>query len=312
MAAASAGRSKTLLGELRASVGGYWAGRESYQTFVYAVAALLGLSGVLHGVVFLVEGGSWEGPVSWRKPILCGFSLGLTALALAWITTFLPRRRRAGWALLGSFGAASVAEVALIDLQRWRGVPSHFNLSTPFDSAVFSGMGLLVSVVATDIVIITIWSLFALRAPPSLSLAIRVGLILLVIGQILGGLIITTGMGQLAEQTPSAFGPNGVIFGAAGVMKVPHGIALHALQVLPFLAWVLGFADWSEAQRMGVVAAASLGYAGLVSVAVYQTYSGLAPFAERPLIGVVLVVSFLLLVGAYALAGIAVARRQAG
>ena len=36
---------------------------------------------------------------------------------------------------LGLFAAASVAEVALITMQRWRGVPSHFN-ETAFDTLV--------------------------------------------------------------------------------------------------------------------------------------------------------------------------------
>ena len=46
----------------------------SYQKFAYACAALLLASGVFHGFVFLFDGGAWEGPVSWRKPIVFGLT----------------------------------------------------------------------------------------------------------------------------------------------------------------------------------------------------------------------------------------------
>jgi len=36
----------------------------SYQRFGYMVGALLILSGVFHGVVYLVDGGAWAGPLS--------------------------------------------------------------------------------------------------------------------------------------------------------------------------------------------------------------------------------------------------------
>ena len=35
-----------------------------YQRFGYVCAALLTLSGVFHGLVYLVDGGGWEGPLS--------------------------------------------------------------------------------------------------------------------------------------------------------------------------------------------------------------------------------------------------------
>ena len=116
------------------------------QKFAYACAGLLLASGVFHGIVFLIDGGSWEGPVSWRKPIVFGLSFGITLATITWFLSFLRPRRGTAWVLVGTFAAASVAEVFLVSMQRWRGVPSHFNESTAFDGAVFSAMGALVSV----------------------------------------------------------------------------------------------------------------------------------------------------------------------
>jgi hypothetical protein len=66
-------------------------------------------------------------------------------------------------------------------------------------------------------------------------------------------------------------------FGAAGVMKVPHAVAMHAIQVLPGLAWLLGFAAVGERWRLGLVWAATTGYGALVAVSLAQTAAGLAP-----------------------------------
>jgi hypothetical protein len=53
--------------------------------FAYRVAAVLFASGLFHLVVFAVDGGPWEGPVSWRKPVTFGLSFGLTLATYAWV-----------------------------------------------------------------------------------------------------------------------------------------------------------------------------------------------------------------------------------
>src|SRR2546422_10569930 len=89
---------------------------------------------------------SLEGDTSWRKPTLFGESFGLTCISVAWFLTFLPKRRIRGWLLAGTLGLANLGEVFLVGMQQWRGVPSHLNNSTPFDSAVFLAMGFLILV----------------------------------------------------------------------------------------------------------------------------------------------------------------------
>jgi hypothetical protein len=54
----------------------------AYQRFLYGVAALLMVSAIVHAAVWLADGGAWEGPVSWRKPILFSFSFGITSASL--------------------------------------------------------------------------------------------------------------------------------------------------------------------------------------------------------------------------------------
>jgi hypothetical protein len=93
-------------------------------------------SGLFHAAVLITSGDTWEGPVSWRKPATFGLSFGLTLITLAWVSSYVPLRARSRRLLLGVFAAAAVVEVALITLQAWRRVPSHFNMETPFDTLV--------------------------------------------------------------------------------------------------------------------------------------------------------------------------------
>jgi hypothetical protein len=161
----------------------------------------------------LWQGGRWEGPVSWRKPITFGFSFGVTLLSLSSIMSFLPHRPRLGWILAATLGLASVTEVLLISMQQWRGVPSHFNESTPFDETVFSAMGFMVVLVGLSILVLTIWTFWELNAPPSLAWAIRSGLLLMLASQALGGLIIANGTNV---DDPSGLDPNSTL-GEAGL-----------------------------------------------------------------------------------------------
>lgn len=234
----------------------------SYQRLAYACGALLVLSGLVHVGVFLVDGGSWTGPLAWRKPVVFGLSFGITLLTVAWITGLLRPKAWAGWALLGTLSIASVVEVSLITMQRWRGVPSHFNESTPFDGMVFSLMGLMVSLVGVVIVAVTIWSFVRIEAPPSLTLAVRAGLVLLLVSQAVGAHMIAVG---------------GNTFGPAGVMKLPHAVTLHAVQVLPGLALLLLVSETAERHRVRMVATAATGYLLLVAATLTQTYAGLSP-----------------------------------
>jgi hypothetical protein len=276
------------------SLRGYWTAAAGYQRFLYLGGALLVVSGLFHVAVFLVAGGSLEGSISWRKPIAFGLSGGLAMISVGWVMTFLPRQPVAGWLLAGLVGLL-LPEVAWVDLQQWRGVRSHFNESTPFDAALFSAAGAMIALVALAIVALTLWTFISLRAPSSFAWAIRVGLVLLVAGQLFGYLIVANGSGQPFSEAGRE--PN--IFGAAGVMKQPHALALHGIQVLGALAWLLAFALWSERRRTGVVVAAAAGYSGLVAVSAYQVFNGLAPFDLGLPAALALGTSALLLVAAW-------------
>ena len=200
---------------------------------------------MFHTGVLVVTGGSLEGDVSWRKPILFGEAFGLTAVSVAWFMTFLPKKRVRGWLLLGALGVVNFLEVFWVSMQQWRDVSSHFNFSTPFDEALFLANGVMIGFTVTVITIVAIWSFFSLRAPPSLTWAIRASMVLLVVAQIFRILLLLNGLSNIIDSQTGEFIGEGsrsaTIFGEAGDMKVPHALTLHAAQVLPLLVWLLLF-----------------------------------------------------------------------
>jgi hypothetical protein len=94
------------------------------------------------------------------------------------------------------------------------------------------------------------------------------------VAQGVGGWMIQHGVGPAGGGVREGL----TAFGAAGVMKVPHAVGIHAIQVLPALAWLLSFAALPERRRLGLVRMAVLGYVALLAVSLLQVATGVAPF----------------------------------
>lgn len=291
--------STSLPGRMRASLLGYLREARPPQRFAYLVGGALVLVGLAHLVAWLAVGGAWAGPVSFRKPTTFGISFGLTTITLAWITGQLRISDRVRWLLLGPLAVADTSEVVWVSMQRWRGVASHFNNDTTLDGLLFGVMGgVAVTVAATVILATTVLAFTVMRATPSMALAIRAGLLILLVAQAVGGWMIQHGV----EASGQGLRTGLTTFGAAGVMKVPHAVAMHGIQVLSVLAWLLSFAALGERRRLVLVRAAALGYVTLVAVSVMQTAAGVAPFDLGVAAAVLYLLGVALLASAFALA----------
>ncbi|WP_399889939.1 hypothetical protein ACGH7X_28625 [Streptomyces sp. BBFR51] len=224
------------------------------------IGLLLILSGLVHLVVFAVDGGPWDGPVSWRKPVTFGLSFGVTLIAITWITSYLGVRPRLRAALLAVFAADCVVEVGGITLQAWREVPSHLNMETPFDTAVSMtlavGGGVLV-------VLLTAFALASFlrrpTGPAGMALAVRSGFAVLLVGLASGAAMIARGV--VLTRT----GHQEAAYHSTAWLKPLHGVSLHAVLVLPVLAWLLSLTPWGETVRRRVVAGAVCCYAAAVA-----------------------------------------------
>jgi hypothetical protein len=198
--------------------------------------------------------------LSLRKAATFGLSFGLTLINVSYIASFVTLPSRARNLLLGTFSAACVLETALVSTQAWRGVPSHFNMETPFDAGVaaalaFGGFTLVVVIVALTV------AAFRDRAalPPGLRLAIQAGLVALVGAQITGALMIATGVRLVMGGDPQA------AYLTGGWLKPVHAVLMHGILVLPILAWLAAASRWNEASQVRIVRASVAVYVLLVA-----------------------------------------------
>lgn len=221
-----------------------------------ALSAVLVASGLVHLGVFVVDDRPWAGPLSWRKPFTFGVSFGLTLATVVWVTSYLRMVTRTRDLLLGVFAVDCVVEVAGISVQAWRDEPSHLNVSTPLNAAIAytlaAGGAVLVVVLGT-------YAMIALRGrvsgPRDLVRGLRVGFGLLLAGLLSGAAMIARGTVERRTGTADH------AYVVAGFLKDFHAVTLHAVLVLPALAWLLGRTRLTGAARLRIVTVAVVGYA---------------------------------------------------
>jgi len=259
--------------------------------FVSGGVALL--AGVAHLLAFaLVDAAVWAGPIGFRKPAMFGFSIGVTLLSLAWLVrAFPPRRLQA--ALLGVMSGSLLLEVVIIAVQRFRGVPSHFNMATVFDGVLWSMMGLAITIFALLAIVQAVWSFGRLNAPPAMRTAIRASMVLLVFSQVSGQLIVFNGTSVVLPggEFVATNLAQAATYGAAGNLKLPHAIALHGLQVLPLLGLLVLRLPWTARVARFWIALSGFGFLGLALTAQVQAYTGRAVLDIGPLVAFAFIVS---------------------
>jgi hypothetical protein len=256
-----------------------------------AVSALMVVAAAASVIGLLVDPRTIAGAPAWLKPLKFAVSTAVYGFTLAWVFTYLTDRPRVrgivGWATAIVF----VLEVAIIDVQAWRGTTSHFNATTALDRTLFSIMGAAIVVqTATSVAVaVALWrQRFSDRA---LGWALRLGMALTIVGALTGGLMTRPTPTQLADLRAGAQltivgahtvgapdgGPGIPLTGWSrehGDLRVPHFVGLHALQVLALVA--VGLRRWRrpEAVRVRAVLAAAASHAALFGVLLWQALRG--------------------------------------
>jgi hypothetical protein len=208
--------------------------------------------------------------------------------------------------------AGSAVEVGIIAVQAARGHRSHFNEDTPLDGLLFSIMGATVALLWLATVVLALVITRRRTADPATMSAIRLGLLIGLVGMGLGALmVIQPGGGAHSVGVPDG-GPGLPLFGwstLGGDLRVGHFVGMHALQLLPLLAAVLAAVSrgrLGDDARRSIVRIAATGYLGLVALFTWQALRGqplLAPDA------VTLTALAALVVVCFAAVALAVGRR---
>ena len=245
------------------------------------------LAGALIGL--LADDRLVTGTPAWLKPAKFALSIAIYTLSLAWVMSYLPSwvrtRRVVGWIS----AITLIIEIVIIGVQAARGTASHFNVSAPLDTALWSVMGtaIIVQTLASVAVAVALWRQpFAERA---IARVLRLGLTFTIAGAFSGGLMTSPTSAQLeaakvTRMTVAGAHTVGSVDGGSGVpvtnwsaehgdLRVPHFIGLHALQAFALLLLMMP-ARWSDARQARVIAAAASSYGASFAILLWQALRG--------------------------------------
>jgi len=176
---------------------------------------------------------------AWYKPFKFAFSTFLFAWAMAWYCYYLPNfnTNLFNWSVIILLGF----EIFYITFQASKGQLSHFNVSTPVYSGLYSMMALAASAITlyTAYIGLLFFKNSFTELPNYYVWAIRLAIIIFVIFSFEG-----FAMGSRLNHSVGALNDNSnwFVFGwskTVGDLRVAHFIGMHALQVLPILSYYI-------------------------------------------------------------------------
>jgi hypothetical protein len=237
------------------------------------------------------------GTPMWVKTFKFAVSMLLYSASLIWLVG-LAKDRIAFWA--GQvIGVLMSLELVFIIIQGFRARPMHYNLSGGFDTLLWDMMSTTIMLVMLTffVLIVRVWQ--KLRDTPVVVWAIRLGLVLTIVGFFQGSLM-TQGtpeqiFAKLGGQTVRLLGAHTVgnpsltpdvgtglpLVGWStqhGDLRVGHFVGTHALQIIPLLGlWVSRrrLKPWSKMQLLVI---GFVGYVGLFVLTTWQALRGQALF----------------------------------
>ena len=243
------------------------------------------------GVALLLDPRQIMGALAWMKPAKFAASIAIYTLTLAWVFTYLREwpatRRVVSWVTTVTL----LLEIVLIDVQAWRGTTSHFNVGTLLDGVLFSIMGvaILVQTLAAVAVAVALWR--QRFSDHAMGWALRLGMTITIVGAMTGGIMTQPTRAQLDDARAgnrmtvagahTVGGPDGGpgLPGTGwsrehGDLRVAHFLGLHALQILPFAAFVFARRRWEDIRRVRMVWAISASHVSLFALLLWQALRG--------------------------------------
>lgn len=286
----------------------FW--QKNWPMIILIIGSLLFLA--ISVVGLLTDSTQIVGENAWIKPMKFGISSAIYGITLLWMMQFLDESKKrvtqiAAWII--SLGL--IIELAAIYLQAYRGIRSHFNITTQLNANIYSLMGTTIFLIWVCTIIIGVRLLQQDIQPTALGASIRWGLLASIIGMALAFLMISSTPQQIASQEAGEpvveLGAHsvGVDDGGAGLpfvgwsttggdLRIGHFVGLHGLQVLPLLGlWLSNrpVALPAKKQRR-LIALAGIGYIGTTFLLTWQALRGQSIIAPDALM---LIVTFALM-----------------
>lgn len=218
---------------------------KSYYQIIKDRSSLLAFGGLIHLVLFglillamMFDDRTMLGINIWVKPAKFAISIAVYLWTFAFLIHPLPysdkKKNRFAWIAFG----VMAFEMALIVMQAFRGVQSHFNITSLFNGLVFQLMGIAIMINFVVLVIIMIdYFRKQVKLNPAYTRAFQIGMIAMVVSNI-GGIVMSSLMGHTVGAPDGGQGLPFVNWSTvAGDLRVMHFIGAHGLQLLPLLVW---------------------------------------------------------------------------
>ena len=240
---------------------------------LWIVGTVLLATMVVHIAALAIRGGPLTGPVSLRKPADFAEAGWLVTWSVALI---LPLLRTRPWQRLLIGGSAilfGVGETAIMAIEAWRGVPSHYNFSTTFDAALMRGGAAgTAGVFLVGVVVLLVSALRTRGLPANVRLGVVAGVAVLFVGCAIGFIMVSNNSGVFqgsigggfANRSAAYLGPDAATVGPdylllrpdtrGGDLLLPHAIGVHGLVLLAVPAILLARTAMPAARQLRVVA----------------------------------------------------------
>ncbi|WP_412736466.1 hypothetical protein [Krasilnikovia sp. MM14-A1259] len=249
-------------------------------------AGLMGIAAVVAVIGIVADPRVLTGVPIWLKPFKFAVSFGAYSLTLAWMLSLLPRRSRLAERAATVIVAMAAIEMVVIIGQVVRGQTSHYNQTTPLNAALWQAMGTAIMVLFAAQFVVTVVLARRPLGDRVATYGIRLGLGLSLLGL---AAAIPMVLPSAAPGTPGIAGAHsvGVPDGGPGLplvgwstvggdLRIGHFVGLHALQVMPLLALLLGrFASrLDSAVRARLMLVAGAAYGALTVLLTWQALRG--------------------------------------
>jgi hypothetical protein len=257
---------------------------------ILAVTMLITFVGTTLGI--FVDHRVITGAPAWLKPAKFAISVSIYCFTFVWMLGFVENRPRLVRLVANVTTASLIVEMVVILTQAARGTTSHFNQTTPLNTALWFTMGAFIVLAWMMNLLLAIMLLRQRMPDQAFAWSLRLGVLISSVGMAAAFFMVRPTPEQAAA-IASGHGPHivgahsiGVADGGPGLpilgwstvggdMRVAHFVGLHALQVLPLLGWLLTrrkslFALLTASDRLGLVCTCGLGYLGLVMLLTWQ------------------------------------------
>lgn len=256
------------------------------------LAMIVTLLGTLTGL--LVDHRVITGAPAWLKPTKFAISISLYSFTLLWMLSFVKGHKHLVNLVANVTAIGFAVEMIIIIGQVIRDTSSHFNFTTPLNDALYVTMGVFIMLVWIATLVAAILLLIQRMPDATFAWSLRLGILLSIVGMAVAVLMLLptpaqltalyagghlTYLGAHSVGVPDG-GPGLPLVGwstVGGDLRIPHFVGLHALQVMPFVGWLLILLRsrlLRTGHRLALLWTFGMTYLGLIALLTWQALRG--------------------------------------